>query len=684
MVTSSEAPRTAEPQFPGSGYTPVFGRIPILELQPQLIDDLFPTKGYQGEVIPFSAVAFREGHDSIAVELVVDTPAGTRLRQRLEPGPPGTDRWVGELQVTEQGLHRWHVEAWSDEYATWRRYAAIKLPAGIDVELVLEQGARLLERTAQLPDPPQSLAGRLREAAAFGRTRTLSAVERLGALTAPDVVAAVDAHPLRDLLTVSAERELRVERRLAGVAGWYELFPRSEGAVLQPDGSWASGSFRTAAKRIPAVAAAGFDVLYLPPIHPIGRSNRKGPNNTLVAGPHDPGSPWAIGAAEGGHREIHPELGTEDDLRHFIQVAGGHGLEVALDLALQAAPDHPWVQSHPEWFTRLPDGTIAYAENPPKKYQDIYPLNFDGDRNGLYREVLDVVLHWVELGIRIFRVDNPHTKPLQFWEWLIHEVNTAHPEVIFLAEAFTRPAVMHALAKAGFQQSYTYFTWRNTKAELEEYLVEVSQQTSHFLRPNFFVNTPDILTEYLQQGGRPAYAVRAALAATSSPLWGVYSGFELVENVARPGSEENLDNEKYEFKPRDWAAAEATGQSLTPFITQLGRIRHTHPALQQLRNLRLHRSDSEQILVFSKHLAGRYTPAGVADSIVVVLNLDPFAVQETTVHLDLELLGLAADDRFEVEDLLSGEVWEWGAENYVRLDPAVAPGHVLHVRHPHR
>jgi starch synthase (maltosyl-transferring) len=448
-----------------------------------------------------------------------------------------------------------------------------------------------------------------------------------------------------------------------------------------------SGTFTTASRRLAGVAAMGFDVVYLPPIHPIGTSFRKGPDNSLVAGPGDPGSPWAIGSAAGGHDAIHPDLGTEEDFAAFLATAKANRLEVALDLALQCSPDHPWVTEHPEWFHHRIDGSIAYAENPPKKYQDIYPLDFDTDEKGLRREVLRIVEHWIGLGVSIFRVDNPHTKPLRFWERLLHEVRQKHPDVVFLAEAFTRPAPLHALAQVGFQQSYTYFTWRNTKQELEEYLGELSHVSSDYLRPNLFVNTPDILTEYLQFGGVPAYKVRAAIAATASPSWGVYSGYELIENVARPGSEENIDNEKYEYRPRDWATAEKSGHSIAPYLRELNRIRSEHPALRQLRNLEVHWSDDDAILVYSKHLDGRFVRSGRSDTIIVVANVDPHAVRETTVHLDLERLGseLAAagpDARFEVTDLLTKQRFEWGRDNYVRLDAFTEPVHILRVEPP--
>jgi starch synthase (maltosyl-transferring) len=492
----------------------------------------------------------------------------------------------------------------------------------------------------------------------------------------------IERHPLGHLHTISAPLDLRVERSRAGVGSWYELFPRSEGAKKRKNGAWASGTFRTAARRLPALAQLGFDVVYLPPIHPIGTSFRKGPNNSLTAGANDPGSPWAIGSPDGGHDAIHPDLGTEADFAAFVDSAKKNNMEVALDLALQCSPDHPWVTEHPEWFTHLVDGSIAYAENPPKKYQDIYPLNFDNDPVGLREEVLRIVRHWIGLGVRIFRVDNPHTKPLPFWEWLLHAVAQENPDVVFLAEAFTTPAMMQTLAGAGFQQSYTYFTWRNTKLELGDYLTELSHETSAWLRPNLFVNTPDILTEYLQFGGPPAFKIRAAIAATAAPSWGVYSGFELYESVARLGSEESIDNEKYEYRPRDFAAAEREGRSLAPFLKLLNRIRSEHPALRQLRNLDVHWSDDDAILVYSKYLAGRFVRSGKSDAIIVVANVDPHSVRETIVHLDPARFGCTADRPFEVTDLITKQKFTWGTDNYVRLDAFVEPVHILNVELP--
>jgi starch synthase (maltosyl-transferring) len=657
------------------------GRIPIRHLSPQQPEHRWPAKAFVGEAVPFGATVFREGHDILGADLLLTSPDGTTTEHRLHPGAPGTDRWETEALVDTEGEWSWRVRAYTDDWATWLHAATVKIEAGVDTEVMLMAGADLLKRAATLASgtPAQRVLTTARTAM---RKTTKSAAERLAVARDARVVSAIAANRLMSLETLSEAVPLRVERTRAGVGAWYEFFPRSEGARQTKDGTWVSGTFATAQKRLPAVSAMGFDVLYLPPIHPIGTINRKGPNNTLAPEPGDPGSPWAIGSADGGHDAIHPDLGTEASFRAFVTAVHKNGLELALDLALQCAPDHPWVSEHPEWFTTLPDGSIAYAENPPKKYQDIYPLNFDNDPEGLSREILRIVTYWIELGVRIFRVDNPHTKPLGFWEWLLAEVRRDHPDVVFLAEAFTRPAMMQSLAAVGFHQSYTYFTWRNTKRELEEYLTEVSQITSTHFRPNFFVNTPDILTEYLQFGGVPAYKIRAAIAATASPTWGMYAGYELIENIARPGSEENIDNEKYEYKQRDFAAAEAAGRSIAPFITQLNGIRKAHPALRQLRNLRIHWSDDEAILVYSKTLDAQFTGTGRRDGLIVVANVDPHSVRETTVHLDLAALGLEPGSSVDVTDLITGERYRWGADNYVRLDAFHNPVHILRIDYP--
>jgi len=656
-------------------YEPRLGRIPIRHLTPQQPENRWPSKAFAGEVVPFGATVFREGHDVLGVHLIVTAPDGQWTTHHMVPGAPGTDRWHAEVVLPTEGLWTWRVRAFADEWATWLHNAEIKIPARIDVPLMVRMGADLLARAGTRKV--------VQDAVAAFADPDLSPEGKLAVALDPKLTLAINAKPIASLTTDSESLTLRVERTRAGVGNWYEFFPRSEGAKQAKDGSWVSGTFRTAAKRIPAVAAMGFDVLYLPPIHPIGEAFRKGPNNTLDPQPGDPGSPWAIGGAAGGHDAVHPDLGDAKDFSYFVGVARKHNIEVALDLALQASPDHPWVTAHPEWFTSLPDGTIAYAENPPKKYQDIYPVNFDNDPVGIRTEVLRIIRYWIGLGVRIFRVDNPHTKPLQFWEIVLHEINTQYPDVIFLAEAFTRPAMMQSLAQVGFQQSYSYFTWRNTKTELAEFFESISHETSGWFRPNLFVNTPDILTEYLQFGGPAAYKIRATLAATASPLWGVYAGYELYEDVARPGSEENIDNEKYEYKQRDWAAHEKAGTTLAPFLQHLNLIRAAHPALRQLRNLDVHWSDDDSILVYTKYLAGEHTLSGVADALIIVANVDPHSVRETMVHLDLSKIGLPAGSTFGVTDLITGEKFEWGTDNYVRLDAFGEPCHILHVHTDH-
>jgi starch synthase (maltosyl-transferring) len=473
------------------------------------------------------------------------------------------------------------------------------------------------------------------------------------------------------LITKSESYPIKVERERALIGNWYEFFPRSEGAIKNSDGSITSGNFRSAADRIADVAKMGFDVLYLPPIHPIGYSHRKGKNNSLTAGPLDPGVPWAIGNESGGHDAINPELGDLDDFKYFLKVAKKNNIEVALDLALQCSPDHPWVKTNPEWFTKRADGSIAYAENPPKKYQDIYPLNFDNDYPGLFAEIYRVVTLWIELGVNIFRVDNPHTKPINFWADFIAKINSKYPQVIFLAEAFTTPAMMHALGKAGFQQSYTYFTWRVTKSELEEYGKEVAHQTSAFFRPNFWVNTPDILPFHLQSGNPAAFALRAVLASTLSPSWGMYAGYELYEHIPiAEGKEEYRDSEKYEIKVRDWQAAAKKSLTLAPFITKLNDIKSQNIALQRLRNITFHQSDSDQVIAYSKKEG--------ANLILIVVNLDPFRAIETMVHWNLSALGLS-DKGFEVTDLLDQAKYSWSRDTFIRLDPTRPMGRVAHI-----
>ncbi|MFD5966220.1 alpha-1,4-glucan--maltose-1-phosphate maltosyltransferase [Streptomyces sp. NPDC058783] len=646
------------------------GRIPVRDVHPVVDNGRRPAKAVTGETFEVTATVFREGHDAVAANVVLKDPEG-------RPGPwtpmrelaPGSDRWGAEVTPGAPGDWTYRVEAWSDPVATWRHTARIKVPAGIDTGLVLEEGAELFRRAAA-GVPADSGRAVVLEAAQTLLDDTLPVATRLAAALTPEVDAVLARHPLRDLVTSSEPLPLLVERERALYGAWYEFFPRSEGTPDTPH-----GTFRTAARRLPAIAAMGFDVVYLPPIHPIGTTHRKGRNNTLSATRDDVGVPWAIGSPEGGHDSIHPALGTLDDFDHFVREAGRHGLEIALDFALQCSPDHPWVHKHPEWFHHRPDGSIAYAENPPKKYQDIYPLAFDTDPDGLHAETVRILRHWMDHGVRIFRVDNPHTKPVAFWERVIADINRADPDVVFLAEAFTRPAMMHTLAQIGFQQSYTYFTWRNTKRELTEYLTELSGDAASYMRPNLFANTPDILHAYLQHGGRPAFEVRAVLAATLSPTWGIYSGYELCENTPlRDGSEEYLDSEKYQLKPRDWTRAEREGTTIAPLITRLNTIRRAHPALHRLRNLRFHHTDNDALIAYSKRVG--------SDVVLVVANLDPYRTQEATISLDMPQLGLDWHESVPVHDELTGRTYHWGRTNYVRLEPGRAPAHVFHVRRP--
>lgn len=653
------------------------GRIPVLDVSPVLAHGAHPAKATVGEPFEVSATVIREGHDALNAEVVLTDPTGVeRAPLPMQKVPDGVDRWAATVIPDLEGAWGFTIRSWGDPVATWRHHAEIKIPAGIDTELVFAEGALLLERAAR--DVPAFDAEVLTGAVAALRDTDRPDAVRLAAALAADVTDVLSRHPLRELVTTEGPFPFYADRQRALFGSWYELFPRSEGAYVdQATGRVVSGTFRTAAKRLDAVAAMGFDVVYLPPIHPIGEVNRKGRNNTLVPEPDDVGSPWAIGSKDGGHDAVHPDLGTLEDFDHFVQRAGEVGLEVALDLALQAAPDHPWVTTHPEFFTTRADGSIAYAENPPKKYQDIYPINFDNDPDGIYAEVLRVVRHWMDHGVRIFRVDNPHTKPVAFWERLLGEIRRTDPDVIFLSEAFTKPPMMRALAMVGFHQSYTYFTWRTGKTELEDYLREVAEETSHVLRPNFFVNTPDILHASLQYGGPPMFKIRAVLAALGSPSWGVYAGYELFEHVAvKPGSEEYLDSEKYQIRIRDWDGAAAGGRTLAPYLTLLNDVRRRHPALQQLRNLRVHWSDDDSVLVFSKSAV----VDGVRDTVIAVVNLDPHGTRATTVHLDTTTFGVDPNDQYVVQDEVTGEAWTWGQSNYVRLDPHYEPAHILTVR----
>ena len=653
----------------------------MLNVTPTVEGGRWPAKATAGEAVPIRATVFREGHDAVAATAVLLAPDGTEhTRVPMVDVSPGNDLFEATVVPTSPGRWTFRVEGWSDPYGTWHHDATIKVHAGVDVDLMLEEGARVLERAVTEVRQDHQTRQVLLDAITALRDTTRPAGARLAAGTAPEVHQVLTAAPLRDFVSPSATYTLAVDRPLALYGSWYEFFPRSEGAVRDPDtGQWTSGTLRTAADRLPAIAEMGFDVVYLTPIHPIGTTNRKGRNNTLTAEPGDPGSPYAIGSPDGGHDAIHPELGTFEDFDAFVARARELGMEVALDLALQASPDHPWVRDHPEWFTTRADGSIAYAENPPKKYQDIYPLNFDNDYPGIYAAVRDVLQTWIDHGVTAFRVDNPHTKPVRFWEEILADVGARHPEVIFLSEAFTKPAMMHALGMVGFHQSYTYFTWRHSKDELAEYFTEVAHESSHVMRPSFWPTTHDILTPYMQQGGEAAFAIRAVLAATGSPTWGIYSGYELVENVARPGAQEQIDNEKYEFKPRDWEAARAE-YGITDLITRLNAIRRRHPALQQLRNLTVHPTTDEATFCFSKRVRAEHSPTGAEDVVIVVVNLDPYTSRSAHLDLDLAALGLPPDATFTAHDELTGETYAWNAQPYVHLSPFGRCAHIIEVR----
>ena len=674
------------------------GRIEIDDVQPAVSGGTFPAKAVVGEVVPVSATVWREGHDAVAATLVVRhhgsaypqlvagpsqpepvpieavvSPLSRVKPQRLPMSPgPSPDVFHGQFVPDAVGLWTFRVDGWGDPIATWRKAVIAKLDAGqTEAELSndLLIGARLLERAAT-GVPRQGRAPLLEAAARLRAPGEPSA--RAGVALTAELTDLLSHYPLRELVTRGEQYGVWVDRPQARFSAWYELFPRSTGG-RDSDGVPVHGTFATAAKALPRVANMGFDVVYLPPVHPIGEVHRKGRNNTVTAAPGDVGSPWAIGSKDGGHDAVHTELGTIEDFDDFVAAAADLGLEVALDLALQCAPDHPWAQDHRQWFTELPDGTIAYAENPPKKYQDIYPLNFDNDPVGLYMEVLRVVRYWVDHGVKIFRVDNPHTKPPDFWAWLIGRVKNIDPDVLFLAEAFTRPARLYGLAKLGFTQSYSYFTWRTAKWELTEFGQEIAAHADE-ARPNLFVNTPDILHESLQHGGPGMFAIRAALASTLSPLWGVYSGYELFEHrPVRAGSEEYLDSEKYELRPRDFEAALEQGHSLEPFITQLNGIRRLHPALREMRTIHFHAIDNDALLAYSKF--DRTT----GDCVLVVVTLNAFGPEEATLWLDMGALGMEWYDRFWVRDEITGEEYQWGQANYIRIEPAKAVAHILNM-----
>ncbi|AEA23965.1 MULTISPECIES: alpha-1,4-glucan--maltose-1-phosphate maltosyltransferase [Pseudonocardia] len=652
------------------------GRLGIDDVSPAVGDGRHPSKAVVGEVIPVRASVWREGHDAVAANVVWKKLGSTddAVHVRMVPDGVGNDRFVGTVVPDEPGLWTFRVDAWSDPWATWRHGVQAKMAAGQTADEMandLEIGARLLQRVGRRPSE-RANRDLLFGAANALRDHALPLHARVAPAMFPAVHTIMTERPVRELITRGRAQQVYVDRPRALYGSWYEFFPRSTGG-RDETGRAVHGSFVTAAKELDRIAGMGFDIVYLPPIHPVGTVHRKGRNNSVNAEPGDVGSPWAIGSAAGGHDAIDPELGTFEDFDAFVARCEDLGMEVALDLALQCAPDHPWVTEHPEWFTARPDGTIAYAENPPKKYQDIYPLNFDNDPAGLYAECLRVVLLWISHGVTIFRVDNPHTKPPNFWHWLIWQVKARHPEVLFLAEAFTRPARLFGLARLGFTQSYTYFTWRTTKEELTEFALMHAERADE-ARPNLFVNTPDILHESLQTGGPAMFAIRATLAATMSPTWGVYSGFELYEGEpVKPGSEEYKDSEKYELRPRDFQAALNRGESLEPYITRLNEIRKAHPALQQLRDIHFHDVDNDAIIAYSR------TDPATGDTVLVVCTLDSHEARVGTTALDMPALGLNWGDRFFVVDEVTGDTYEWGQFNYVRLEPWAHVAHIFRI-----
>ncbi len=639
--------------------------IAIQDVRPRTPEG-FPAKAVTGEWVRVSADIFRDGHDLLFARVIWrPTGAGDWRSSPLSPLP--NHRWEGTIVGEDIGHHEYVVQAWTDTFATWRRDTLVKHAAGQDVGVELEEGALLVSSAAAKLEGSAAAKQKkalCREAADSLRNKDLPVETRLAAVEVDGLLEVLKAYPVRRDLSSSAMMPLWVDRPRALFSSWYELFPRS------------NGGFEGTTKRLAALSDMGFDVVYLPPIHPIGITDRKGKNNTTSPDADDVGSPWAIGSKEGGHKAIDPSLGTFEDFAALVEEAGSLGMEISLDYALQCSPDHPWVTEHPEWFHHRPDGTIKFAENPPKKYQDIYPINFwpakDEDRAALWSACWDILEFWIARGIRFFRVDNPHTKPLPFWAWIIREVQTKHPDVLFLAEAFTHPKMMARLAEVGFSQSYTYFTWRVGKQELLEYAVEVAQgPAADYMRPNFWPNTPDILSGPLRNGGPAVFRLRLLLAATMSPSYGIYSGYELYENQpARDTDEEYLNSEKYEVRERDY---DAPG-TLVPFIARLNAIRREHPALQQLHNIVVHPNWNPNILAFSK------ASDDGTDVVLTVANLDTAGRQETTLNLDLTALGVDSSRGFTVRDELTGATYDWwGASPYVRLEPADQPAHVFSV-----
>ncbi|TCE63775.1 Alpha-amylase family protein [Bifidobacterium longum subsp. longum] len=676
-----------------------FGRINVMDITPAEERGIFPARVELGEPFEMTAQVFIEGRTKVGATAIVRNPRGKEtMRRAMTCVNPGLDRWTvmvkcgehSDLKPWEDGyaavkrqLGEWTVtiEGWEDAYVSWLHDARIKVRVMDDVDNALNSGAELLARWAETPDTGLTARDRktLEKAAETMADQTLSAEDRLAAGDNPTIAALHETHPLRDGISPSQPQRFKVERPKSSFAAWYQFFPRSEGATIDPNtGKIIQGTLKTSMAGLERAAVEGFDIVYLPPVFPIGVTNRKGRNNTLVAGPDDPGSPFGIGSELGGHDTVDPLLGTMDDFKALCQRAHELGLEIALDFALQCSPDHPWVKAHPNWFRHKPDGSIAFAENPPKKYQDIYPIDFNADMEGIEKEVERIMDLWVKAGVTIFRVDNPHTKPVRFWQDVIAAVTKKHPEVLFLAEAFTRPGMMRALSYVGFTQSHCYFPWRNTKDELEEYLPVTNGDDGYYQHNTFWPTTPDILTAYVRDNGVAGHCVRAVLAAMGSPSWGIYNGYELIENKQRPGFEEQIDNEKYEVKVRDWSKAKQYG--VAEMLTALNKIRRAHPAALSYHNLTVLPTSDPNILAFARHTPAELTGTGQADTLIVVVNLDGHNAHQSMIHLELSELGLPTDRPLNVRDELTGREFQWGWDNYVSLAPWADVAHILSVQ----
>ena len=676
-----------------------FGRINVMDITPTEERGIFPARVELGEPFEMTAQVFIEGRTKVGATAIVRNPRGKEtMRRAMTCVNPGLDRWTvmvkcgehSDLKPWEDGyaavkrqLGEWTVtiEGWEDTYVSWLHDARIKVRVMDDVDNALNSGAELLARWAATPDAGLIARDRktLEKAAETMADQTLSAEDRLAAGDNPTIAALHETHPLRDGISPSQPQRFKVERPKSSFAAWYQFFPRSEGATIDPNtGKIIQGTLKTSMAGLERAAAEGFDIVYLPPVFPIGVTNRKGRNNTLVAGPDDPGSPFGIGSELGGHDTVDPLLGTMDDFKALCQRAHELGLEIALDFALQCSPDHPWVKAHPNWFRHKPDGSIAFAENPPKKYQDIYPIDFNADMPGIEKEVERIMNLWIEAGVTIFRIDNPHTKPVRFWQDVIAAVTKKHPEILFLAEAFTRPGMMRALSYVGFTQSHCYFPWRNTKDELEEYLPITNGDDGYYQHNTFWPTTPDILTAYVRDNGVAGHCVRAVLAAMGSPSWGIYNGYELIEDKQRPGFEEQNDNEKYEVKVRDWSKAKQYG--VAEMLTVLNKIRRAHPAALSYHNLTVLPTSDPNILAFARHTPAELTGTGQADTLIVVVNLDGHNAHQSMIHLELSELGLPTDRPLNVRDELTGREFQWGWDNYVSLAPWADVAHILSVQ----